>query len=296
MVELQSVDQILPQEMLMKIFSLLSLADLSNVLLVCRHWRMVAESPWLWRRMEIVVGQMKVTNMNLLNTTRLKSVKRVRLLSRYHPDEEEAEAVFGAILEHEGIRELNISQNQINKVNSDTLARAVNSMEQVNLFNAKLSQSQVSAIYQQMSMTTKLRLVSMGCVDISCVNPDIVAPALNKLNIARLCNTNITTQQLDAILRLMSLHRTSLQEIDLGHNNLSNVNTDILAHGVNMIQVVKLYDTNLTREQIEKIIKYRGGGKLKTLDICFNASIREVPRSVLHLAEQKILEFSYLMH
>lgn len=45
----------------------------------------------------------------------------------------------------------------------------------------------------------------------------------------------------------MSLHRTSLQEIDLGHNNLSNVNTDILAHGVNMIQVVKLYDTNLTR-------------------------------------------------
>jgi len=290
------VDQILPQEMLMKIFSLLSLADLSNVLLVCRHWRMVAESPWLWRRMEIVVGQMKVTNMNLLNTTRLKSVKRVRLLSRYHPDEEEAEAVFGAILEHEGIRELNISQNQINKVNSDTLARAVNSMEQVNLFNAKLSQSQVSAIYQQMSMTTKLRLVSMGCVDISCVNPDIVAPALNKLNIARLCNTNITTQQLDAILRLMSLHRTSLQEIDLGHNNLSNVNTDILAHGVNMIQVVKLYDTNLTREQIEKIIKYRGGGKLKTLDICFNASIREVPRSVLHLAEQKILEFSYLMH
>jgi len=290
------VDQILPQEMLMKIFSLLSLADLSNVLLVCRHWRMVAESPWLWRRMEIVVGQMKVTNMNLLNTTRLKSVKRVRLLSRYHPDEEEAEAVFGAILEHEGIRELNISQNQINKVNSDTLARAVNSMEQVNLFNAKLSQSQVSAIYQQMSMTTKLRLVSMGCVDISCVNPDIVAPALNKLNIARLCNTNITTQQLDAILRLMSLHRTSLQEIDLGHNNLSNVNTDILAHGVNMIQVVKLYDTNLTREQIEKIIKYRGGGKLKTLDICFNASIREVPRNVLHLAEQKILEFSYLMH
>lgn len=290
------MDQILPQEMLMKIFSLLSLADLSNVLLVCRHWRMVAESPWLWRRMEIVVGQMKVTNMNLLNTTRLKSVKRVRLLSRYHPDEEEAEAVFGAILEHEGIRELNISQNQINKVNSDTLARAVNFMEQVNLFNAKLSPSQVSAIYQQMSMTTKLRLVSMGCVDISCVNPDIVAPALNKLNIARLCNTNITTQQLDAILRLMSLHRTSLQEIDLGHNNLSNVNTDILAHGVNMIQVVKLYDTNLTREQIEKIIKYRGGGKLKTLDICFNASIREVPRSVLHLAEQKILEFSYLMH
>ena len=48
------------QEMLMKIFSMLSLNDLSNVILVCKKWKKVAESPWLWRRMEIVVGQMKV--------------------------------------------------------------------------------------------------------------------------------------------------------------------------------------------------------------------------------------------
>ena len=132
----------------MKIFSLLSLRDLSNVILVCKKWKKVAESPWLWRRMEIVVGQLKVcvrkfkkdlfiqnlfkvTNMNILNTVRLRSVKRVKLLSRYHPDEEEAEAVFGAIMEHEAIRELNISQNQISRVNPDTLARAVNTMEAV---------------------------------------------------------------------------------------------------------------------------------------------------------------------
>ena len=69
--------------------------------------------------------------MNILNTVRLRSVKRVKLLSRYHPDEEEAEAVFGAILEHEAIRELNISQNQISRVNPDTLARVVNTMEAV---------------------------------------------------------------------------------------------------------------------------------------------------------------------
>ena len=63
-----------------------------------------------------------------------------------------------------------------------------------------------------------------------------------------------------------------------------------------MIQVVKLYDTGLTRHQIERIIKHRGAMKLKTLDICFNAAIREVPRYLLQMAEQKIVEFSYLMH
>ena len=156
--------------------------------------------------------------MSILNTIRLRCVKRVRLLSRYHPDEEEAEAVFGAILEHEGIRELNISQNQISKVNPDTLARAVNSMEQVgyhfqyissyycvlqvNLFNAKLNGDQVRSLYTQMAAPdTRLRLVSMGCVDISGVAPDITARALNRLQIARLCNTNITTNQLNETLR-----------------------------------------------------------------------------------------------
>ena len=50
------------------------------------------------------------------------------------------------------------------------------------------------------------------------------------------------------------------------------------------------------RQQIERIIKHRGCGRLKTLDICFNAAIREVPRRILEMAEQKITEFSYLMH
>ena len=99
----------------------------------------MAESPWLWKKLEVVVGQMKVNNIGILGTRRLESVKRVRLLSKYHPDEEEAETVFQAIIEHEGIKELNISQNEISKVNPMTLANAVNTMEQVNLFNGKLT-------------------------------------------------------------------------------------------------------------------------------------------------------------
>ena len=100
----------------------------------------------------------------------------------------------------------------------------------------------------------------------------------------------------DCLMCRLMAGGTALQEVDLGHNNLAEVSPDILAPGVNMIQVVKLYDTSLTRQQIERIIKHRGVTRLKTLDICFNAAIREVPRYLLQLAEQKIVEFSYLMH
>ena len=123
---------------------------------------------------------------------------------------------------------------------------------------------------------------------LSCNQPTFCLCALIKSILLSLLVTHV-------LCRLMA-QGTALQEVDLGHNNLAEVSPDILAPGVNMIQVVKLYDTSLTRQQIERIIKHRGVTRLKTLDICFNAAIREVPRYLLQLAEQKIVEFSYLMH
>ena len=63
---------------------------------------------------------------------------------------------------------------------------------------------------------TYLRVVSMGCVDISSVAPDITAHALNRLNIARLCNTSITTQQLEAIFR------SDVGKLDTLNGSISN--------------------------------------------------------------------------
>ena len=44
-------------------------------------------------------------------------------------------------------------------------------------------------------------MVSMGCVDISGVEAATLALGLNTLTVARLCNTSITTSQLEALLR-----------------------------------------------------------------------------------------------
>ena len=57
---------------------------------------------------------------------------------------------------------------------------------------------------------------------------------------------SVYRQSYPPLCRLMT-QKTCLQEVDLGHNNLAGVNEDILASGVNLVHVVKLYDTNLTR-------------------------------------------------
>ena len=51
------------------------------------------------------------------------------------------------------------------------------------------------------------------------------------------------------------MHGSGKKEVDLGHNNLAGVNEDILASGVNLVHVVKLYDTNLTRYRISTTFK-----------------------------------------
>merc|ERR1711936_258926 len=101
----------------------------------------------------------------------------------------------------------------------------------------------------------------------------------------------ISREQLEALFEVMA-RRSKLKEIDLGHNNLAGVNKEILADGIKNVEIVKLYDTNLTKHQIERIIT-NVGNKMKTLDICFNLAIRETARHALEDAEMKIQEFSY---
>ena len=55
-------------------------------------------------------------------------------------------------------------------------------------------------MFQEMSTYTSLHMLSMGHVNISSVPPHTAARALNRLQIVKLCETNITTNQLEQIL------------------------------------------------------------------------------------------------
>ena len=263
----QGAIQALPEEMLIKIFSFLEQQDLPMAVLVCRAWREVGELPWLWHKEEVVLGKQQVHNIQVLGSRRLEHVKRVHILPKYRMNEAQAEAVFQEILEHKSIKELNISQSDLSKVSSETLAMVVNSMEQVNMFNAKLTSEQCEQLFHHMAAHTRLAVLSIGCVNISGVTPATLAAGLNRVSIARLCSTAITTTQLEALFTGMA-QGSELKEVDLGHNKLTEVDTNVIAHAIKNMETVKLYDTHISRNQIESII-HNIGGKLRTLDICF---------------------------
>ena len=165
------------QEMVLCIFRMLPPRDLARVRLVCRHWRDTADCPRLWRRMEVVLGAGQVggsppcsavsrcggagyrvaaagraTDCRPAGAAHLPLQPRpagaVHTAVQTTPAVQEGEAVFHTILRHAGLREINISQNQISRVEPELLATTVNTMERANLFNAKLTPTQVQALFK----------------------------------------------------------------------------------------------------------------------------------------------------
>ena len=68
----------LPVEILSKIFKSLSLQDLSTVVLVCRRWREVGETPKLWSQVTVTVDE---RNQDIVSE--ILSSRRMEALSKY---------------------------------------------------------------------------------------------------------------------------------------------------------------------------------------------------------------------
>ena len=66
-------------------------------------------------------------------------------------------------------------------------------------------------------------------------------------------NAKLTTQQIDAVFTSTSI-TTSLQCLDLGHNDLSSVDPALLARAVTKITEVGLRYTRLSSHQVEAVL------------------------------------------
>ena len=66
----------LPPEMLLWIFQLLSYRDLKIVMLVCRRWREIGETPRLWSLYPVIVNTRNMSVMpKILTSWRLSKLK-----------------------------------------------------------------------------------------------------------------------------------------------------------------------------------------------------------------------------
>ena len=213
----------LPTEMLLYIFEMLSYRDLKIAMLVCRRWREIGEIQQLWGSLPVIVNKRNISVMpEILSTTRLLGLHKLRI------ETDLSEKVSQTIARHPGLREFELSERN----DEQTIISVLN------------------VICSREGQGMNLRLKNKN---VSGVDAELLARAVIKLETLEFSNTQLTQQQIVAILTAVSDGR-KMTKLDISFNDMSGIDKKLLAKAVTKMKKLNITDTNLTQEQAEAIL------------------------------------------
>ena len=213
----------LPTEMLLYIFEMLSYRDLKIAMLVCRRWREIGEIQQLWGSLPVIVNKRNISVMpEILSTTRLLGLHKLRI------ETDLSEKVSQTIARHPGLREFELSERN----DEQTIISVLN------------------VICSREGQGMNLRLENKN---VSGVDAELLASAVIKLETLEFSNTQLTQQQIVAILTAVSDGR-KMTKLDISFNDMSGIDKKLLAKAVTKMKKLNITDTNLTQEQAEAIL------------------------------------------
>ena len=218
-----TIKENLPTKMLLYIYERLSYRDLKIAMLVCRRWREIGEIQQLWGSLPVIVNKRNISVMpEILSTTRLLGLHKLRI------ETDLSEKVSQTIARHPGLREFELSERN----DEQTIISVLN------------------VICSREGQGMNLRLKNKN---VSGVDAELLASAVIKLETLEFSNTQLTQQQIVAILTAVSDGR-KMTKLDISFNDMSGIDKKLLAKAVTKMKKLNITDTNLTQEQAEAIL------------------------------------------
>ena len=177
-------------------------------------------------------------------------------MNRCHLTSEQGQAIFNRMSEETKLVSLRVFESKIDlsSLDPNVLATALNKLEIVDGCFWNLTDHQTRVIFKQMAEYSKLRVIRISCTNLSAGNPTVLASAMSHLEKIHVDYCRLTEDQGKAILDRIS-EGTKLTELNISGTNLSAVDTHVLAKAVNMLEVVKMEDTEMTSAQINAILR-----------------------------------------
>ena len=175
---------------------------------------------------------------------------------------EQVTSVFTTILKTPDLRleTLTLNPSVISSVPAGLISAAVVRLEEVNFSYTDLSSLHLGQICQEILAAKHLRLRSLqlNSTNLSSLEPSLLARALVRLEKLDLYNSCLTEQQLEAVLEAVVLARPnslSLTTINIGGNELSSVQAELLAAASLRLAEIRLADTQLTAGQVTEVFR-----------------------------------------
>ena len=191
------INEKLPAEIIKMIFHLMKPRDMNTVVLVCKWWRDIGEAPSLWQWATVTVTEKNLKDMpNVLEARRLEALRSLGLRA-------DSDALLLAISKHPGLKSLDMHANinaNLSSADPILLAKALGKLESVSMFKAHLTKEQLKSLMSTFLSGANTHTLNIGDTDISTVAPSLLASAINMLNSVGLYWTEITHNQITAIL------------------------------------------------------------------------------------------------
>ena len=133
---------------------------------------------------------------------------------------QQLEEVLTAISENPSVKILDISGgHKMNSIAPDLLARAVSQLENVDIGGTNLTNHQTEAIFDALNESTKLKVLNMEDMNLSSVDPSLMARVVNSLEEVIVHYSQLSIQQAEAILA-QSCVQTSLKKLVFDNKNV----------------------------------------------------------------------------
>jgi len=151
-----------------------------------------------------------VSELNLFSVTTLSSTTGLLGKAVAHvPKVDLSHTALSPSLSSEILSEISISSNildlslhgvNLSKCPPELVGRAVNKLFKADLSNTDLSEPQLSCLFTFMLAGTRLRKLCLSNVDMSRVNPDLLAKAVSLMSRVDLMDTGLSGYQITALL------------------------------------------------------------------------------------------------
>ena len=162
------------------------------------------------------------------------------------------EAFFTEAVSSTLLKTMEIRHGNLSTLHHEVLSQAVTRLEEVTLWQARLTQDQVQSMFTAMSRNTQIKNLDITRINMSNVKPQVLATVLNGLDEVTIDRTDITLDQAKAFFSGMS-GNTQLKKLRF-QDDLSTIESKDLGPALMKVKEVSLGNCNLSTEQVITIL------------------------------------------
>jgi len=133
----------------------------------------------------------------------------------------------------------------LSEVNAQLLAKTITQVPRVDLSETGLNPEQCTSILTAITEGCRLKDLSLVCVKLSSAPETLLAEAINLLRRADIADTDLTTNQCNAIFK-KRLASNTLNHLNIGSTDLSNTSPFYMSRAIGTLSSINLADTQLT--------------------------------------------------